>query len=78
MAEDHGLRSISFPSISTGAFCFPMQIAAPVALRAIIAFLKDRPHKLLLVRLVLYPRETPEAHAIYAQALQQILGENQT
>ena len=69
VAAENGLRSISFPSISTGAFCFPMEKAAPIALESIIEFLRSKPHKLNLVRLVLYPREVPEAYEIYAQAL---------
>jgi O-acetyl-ADP-ribose deacetylase (regulator of RNase III) len=73
VAVEQGLRSIAFPSISTGAFCFPMPLAAPIALRAIIEFLQTHPHKLSVVRMVLYPRETPEAYAIYASALQQLI-----
>jgi O-acetyl-ADP-ribose deacetylase len=33
LARTHGLRSIAFPSISTGAFGFPIERAAPIALR---------------------------------------------
>jgi O-acetyl-ADP-ribose deacetylase len=73
VAVENGLRSISFPSISTGAFCFPMQLAAPIALRAILDYLTTRQHNLELVRLVLYPREVPEAYGIYALALTEIL-----
>jgi len=32
VAVEHGLRSISFPSISTGAFGYPLRLAAPIAL----------------------------------------------
>jgi O-acetyl-ADP-ribose deacetylase (regulator of RNase III) len=73
VAAENGLRSISFPSISTGAFCFPMQKAAPIALRAIIDFLQSQAHELELIRLVLYPREVPEAYGIYAHALQELI-----
>jgi len=41
LARDHGARSIAFPSISTGAYGYPMPEAARVALREIDAFLKD-------------------------------------
>src|SRR6266436_9845056 len=40
VAVQNGLRSISFPSISTGAFGYPIRQAAPVALKAIIDFVK--------------------------------------
>src|SRR5215471_13802951 len=33
VAAERGLRSISFPSISTGALVYPLRLAAPVALK---------------------------------------------
>jgi CheY-like chemotaxis protein len=74
VAVQNGLQSISFPSLSTGAFGYPMQLAAPVALEAIVDFLRDQQHKLREVRMVLYTRETDKAYAIYAQALRELLG----
>lgn len=41
LAEEHGIRSIAFPSISTGAYGFPMARAARIAVREIGEFLKD-------------------------------------
>jgi O-acetyl-ADP-ribose deacetylase len=35
LAIDHGLRSIAFPSISTGAYGFPLDLAAPIAVRTV-------------------------------------------
>ena len=64
----------SFPSISTGAFCYPMRLAAPVALKAILDFLLKERHELGEVRMVLYTREQDQAYAVYAQALEQLLG----
>jgi O-acetyl-ADP-ribose deacetylase (regulator of RNase III)/CheY-like chemotaxis protein len=74
VASQHGLRSISFPSISTGAFGYPIQLAAPVALKAIVDFLRDQQHQLGEVRMVLYTRENEKAYALYAQALEELLG----
>jgi O-acetyl-ADP-ribose deacetylase (regulator of RNase III) len=34
MADMQGLKSIAFPCISTGAFCFPKQLAAQIAFKA--------------------------------------------
>jgi O-acetyl-ADP-ribose deacetylase (regulator of RNase III) len=73
VAVDEGLRSISFPSISTGAFAYPLQLAAPVALKAIIDFLEREEHNLHEVRMVLYSRENERAYPIFADALQQVL-----
>jgi len=38
LARDHGLRSIAFPSISTGAYAFPLERAARLAANTITAF----------------------------------------
>ncbi len=75
LAAEHGLKSVSFPSISTGAFYYPMPLAAPVAVRAILDFLETEPHGLERVRLVLYPREDPAAYSVYASALRDVLAE---
>jgi O-acetyl-ADP-ribose deacetylase len=39
LAEQHGCRTIAFPSISTGAYGFPIDRASRIALREIAAFL---------------------------------------
>jgi O-acetyl-ADP-ribose deacetylase (regulator of RNase III) len=39
LIEQHGLRSVAFPSISTGIYGFPIARAAPIALREMRAFL---------------------------------------
>lgn len=40
LAEQHGCRTIAFPSISTGAYGFPIDRASRIALREIAAFLE--------------------------------------
>jgi len=40
MADNHGLKSIALPAISTGIFGYPMAAAAEVMLRTAIAYLK--------------------------------------
>jgi len=35
LAREHGLASVAFPSISTGAYGFPIEQAAPIAIRTI-------------------------------------------
>jgi O-acetyl-ADP-ribose deacetylase (regulator of RNase III) len=39
LAADSGLTSIAFPAISTGAFCYPREQAAPVVSQTIESFL---------------------------------------
>jgi O-acetyl-ADP-ribose deacetylase (regulator of RNase III) len=54
VATEHGLRSVAFPSISTGAYGFPIVQAAPIALGTIAQFAAERPGGLDLVRFVLF------------------------
>jgi len=39
LAMEHGIRSVSFPSISTGAYRFPVKRAARIALRTVRDFI---------------------------------------
>ena len=41
VAAEHGVKSIAFPSISTGAYRFPMDMAAPIALRTVSEILQS-------------------------------------
>jgi O-acetyl-ADP-ribose deacetylase (regulator of RNase III) len=75
VAAQHGLHSISIPSISTGAFIYPLRLAAPIALKTIIEFLEREPHQLDEVRMVLYTREDDTAYTVFAHALEQIISE---
>lgn len=54
VAVENGVRSIAFPSLSTGAYRYPVRDAADVALQTVVAFLKDETHELELVRWVLF------------------------
>lgn len=53
LAEEYGLRSISFPAISTGAFGYPPPEAAPIALSSTIAALRSAKN-VTLCRFVLF------------------------
>jgi O-acetyl-ADP-ribose deacetylase (regulator of RNase III) len=63
LATDHKLKSISFPSISTGIYGYPVAEAAKVALDAVIAFLRDEPNSLEKVYFVLYDSKTYKAYS---------------
>jgi O-acetyl-ADP-ribose deacetylase len=43
LAAEHGLLSVAFPSISTGAYRYPLAAAAEVAARTVTAFLGAHP-----------------------------------
>lgn len=60
--------SVSFPSISTGAYRYPVKAAARVALRAVAAIL-GQPGSVTHVRFVLFDGET---HAAYAEAAEEL------
>ncbi|MEX2648370.1 MAG: O-acetyl-ADP-ribose deacetylase [Alphaproteobacteria bacterium] len=51
LAARHGVRTIAFPSISTGAYRFPLARACAIALRTIVDVLSDRamPERVMLV-----------------------------
>ena len=66
VAVEHHLRSIAFPSISTGAYRFPIAEAAPIALRTVVGFLEEHSGQLDLVRFVLYGARDL---AVYSDAL---------
>ncbi len=40
LARQHQIRSIAFPSISTGAYRFPFELAAKIAIETVAAFLE--------------------------------------
>jgi O-acetyl-ADP-ribose deacetylase len=69
LAVENGLASIAFPSISTGAYGYPVADAARVAVKAITGFLRDHTTPLREVRLVLYSQPALEA---YEQAMGEI------
>ena len=48
------LRSVAFPSVSTGAYRFPIEEAAPIALGTVSRFHRENPGALDLVRFVLF------------------------
>ena len=71
VAMTHGLRSVAFPSISTGAYRFPIAEAAAIALGTVAAVAAERQGALELVRFVLF---SAADFAVYAQALAALPG----
>jgi len=62
LAVENRLSSVSFPSISTGAYGYPVDMAAKVALEAVISFLKEDA-SLAEVVFVLFDANTYETYA---------------
>jgi O-acetyl-ADP-ribose deacetylase (regulator of RNase III) len=69
LASQHGIRSVAFPSISTGAYGYPIELAAPIALQTVKDYLEAHPD-IVLARFVLYGRSAYEA---YERALRELL-----
>ncbi len=66
--EPYGIQSISFPSISTGAYRFPVERASRIALREIGAFLRQN-HTLEKVVVVCFDQRVYDT---YQQSLQEL------
>ncbi|MCR5370542.1 MAG: O-acetyl-ADP-ribose deacetylase [Clostridium sp.] len=69
VAMENRIRSIAFPSISTGVYGYPVQKAAETAAFVVNEFLEENPDAFDLVEWVLFDRKTYEA---YEEALNQL------
>lgn len=68
LASLHKLKSVAFPSISTGAYGYPMGKAAMIALKTVIDYVKTHTD-IQLVRFVLFGSK---AYQTYEKALQEL------
>jgi len=69
VALDNGIKTISFPSISTGAYGYPVEKASKVAIRAVIGFFRKN-KGIEEVRFILHSSYDLN---IYEEALKEIL-----
>ena len=67
IAAESGCRTVAFPSISTGVYSFPIERAARIALRTLIAEMAR--HDLDEVRMVLFSARDCD---VYAAALDDV------
>ena len=66
LAVKYGIKTIAFPSISTGAYRYPLDEAAPIAVKAVRDFLKES-SSIEEVIFVLFNEETYEAYVKTAE-----------
>ena len=66
MAEERGLRAISFPAISTGVYGYPIEEAAAIAIGEVQAHLEKPETSVQTAIFVLFGRQ---AYEVYAAAL---------
>ena len=71
LAQEHGIRSIAFPSISTGVYSYPVELAAKVAVRTVSRFLEDNPDSFDLVEWVLFDSVT---ESVYEAEVKKLCG----
>ena len=62
-AAEHSLTSVSFPSISTGVYGYPVSDASRVAVKAVASFLKEQATSLKEIVFVLFDSRTCEAYS---------------
>lgn len=70
LADEHGLRSMAFPAISTGAFGYPLEEAAEVAIQTVA---EEAPGLSTVehVRFVLWGEDAEEVHR---RVLEEVVG----
>ena len=69
VAAQNGCRSVAFPSLSTGAYGYPVQQAASAALRSVADFLQEHKGAIDLVRFVLFDQHTLDVYKEAAKEL---------
>jgi len=57
LAQKHGIKSVSFPSISTGVYRFPIDKAARIALTTVKEFLQENDFNFEEIRFVLFSQK---------------------
>ena len=62
LAQEHGIRRIAFPSISTGVYGYPLTQAAMTAIEAVKNYLFHNPDSFDLVEWVLFDDKTYESY----------------
>lgn len=61
LAKEYNIHTIAFPSISTGVYRFPVQLAAEIAVREIMQGLEDNP-EIEQVQMVCFDDDTKAAY----------------
>jgi O-acetyl-ADP-ribose deacetylase (regulator of RNase III) len=69
LAEQYKLETLAFPSISTGVYGYPLELAAPAALRTVIEHIK-KPTSLKRVTFVLFGDRSYQA---FEQAMKELV-----
>ena len=71
LALEHGIRTIAFPSISTGVYSFPVELAAKIAVKTVSRFLEDNENSFDLVEWVLFDSKTESVYKAEVEKIYQ-------
>jgi O-acetyl-ADP-ribose deacetylase (regulator of RNase III) len=71
---ENGLKSVAFPAISTGIYGYPLNEAAPIALKAVYDFVTTAKHDVELIRFVLFTGDALEA---FVKALNELAAKHE-
>jgi O-acetyl-ADP-ribose deacetylase (regulator of RNase III) len=69
LASSKGIKSISFPSISTGAYGYPLEEAAGIAIHTAVTYVRKKPD-IELIRFVLFGQK---AYEVYEKVLKKLV-----
>lgn len=62
LALEHGIRRVAFPSISTGVYSFPVELAAKIAVKTVNCFLEEHPDSFEFAEWVLFDSMTEHVY----------------
>lgn len=62
VALQNKIRTIAFPSISTGIYSYPLEQAAEIAVKTVNDFYMEHPNEFDCIRFVLFDKRTKQAY----------------
>ena len=71
LAAENNIRTIAFPSVSTGIYAFPVERAAKIAIGTVDRFLRENPELFDMVLWVLFDDRTQAAYQAALDTLQE-------
>lgn len=74
LAVEKGIRTIAFPSISTGIYHFPVQLAARIAVGTVARFVEENTGKIDMIEWVLFDDNTYAVYEAEVDKYYQMMG----
>ena len=79
LAAERDVKAISFPSISTGIYGYPIEEGAAIAVRTVADWLRHHPEPVRAVKLVQFSESDHQVYRTHAQTLRgSLAAENQS